>query len=322
MRKVLSSRAGFCSNVAPSDKVNIASRDASALFNPLPFSSLNSRNDGSSSTRPGPGLSSNVSEAIVTRLLNILTPTWGISSREHSFGIGADQPNLVNAAARLCVNNSVSESALPIHATSTFALFSPFSELNIIGRNLWPEAVAVRIKSVSSTFVRSWVTSSFMWLASSLTSFTRSCASPALASAALDLASASSALEEAAPDLVLASPAMVFAEPAVFSASWANVSRDRIFCSDKASFRWPYLYANISHITAIAKHSSPIFSSHLATFLCSSAKWAATSNNTSNAKKTSAAASRLLCAALTESSEFQSGSNVRFAIVTCVPLPA
>ena len=126
-------------------------------------------------------------------------------------------------------------------------------------------------------------------------------------SAAPVLLSASLACDRAVPESVIAWDASL-------EACLALASREPISCSERESFLCPYGYASSSANTAIAKKQRPIFSNSLS-LLLSSEKWASTSNNTSNAKNTSAAPSRSLWARLTDSSEFQSGMNIAKCII-------
>ena len=123
------------------------------------------------------------------------------------------------------------------------------------------------------------------------------------------------------PDLVSAwlawdsaVPETVNAVDALLAACCAITSREPITCAESASFLWPHGYASISERTATAKNQRPMWSNSRSLFL-SSELWASTSNNTSNAKNTSAAPSRSLWTRLTESSEFQSGRNIAKCVV-------
>ena len=153
-----------------------------------------------------------------------------------------------------------------------------------------------------------------------------SCRAPRARVVAVDAAMfAFPALSIASPDLVSASLESVTALAAFWEASFALASRELICWPDRVSFRCPYGYDAISARTAKAKKTMPILpilSNRLSVFL-SSDKWANASQTTSNAKNTSAAASRSLWARLTESSEFQSGRQVaKCVIVACIFIAA
>jgi hypothetical protein len=122
--------------------------------------------------------------------------------------------------------------------------------------------------------------------------------------------SAFPALVSASFDWDNAIPESVNAVDALLAAVRALTSRELIICADKKSFLCPYGYATISANTATPKKHRAISSRILSFFSSRFAKWANTSKRTSNAKHTSAVASRTLWTRLTESSEFQSGISV------------
>ena len=133
--------------------------------------------------------------------------------------------------------------------------------------------------------------------------------------------SALSAFFFAGPAILDALCARSWAWDALSKASPALMSSELITLADKKSFLWPYRYANSSQMTAMAKNHIPIVSKRCL-LLSSVELWASASITTNSAKNTMAANSRSLWARLTESSEFQSGSNARFAIVTIALLTA